>query len=636
MREWGTFENSRASVVEKSIEFAGRIWKPTRKLAYVKAALCHSLPPANSKGRVFTAATLANSAHTAVMQMMDIEHMLEFYGDAQDRIGGAIAAVEFPAKEDAIALEAAGKAVPLTILFALWRKAAGVERLLDDIAHEAANEQVPHPWRTSMECEWPGELSALYDGAKFYSWDECSDEMKALVKVDRVDDYGGKPMRLVMGGRDGLVYFTGGGLTRTPSDTRATIESVAASDGHAAPNPARMLVTLGWDEWKQQVASEKQETGARAWNTQDAPDRYFAYVPAEARGADGKKSLRKLPLASVEKKGLDPAILRNALARFPQTDLPAGAKAGVKRKILSAIRTWNAAHPSDKIEAASEAGERAVIGQTEEAAGHTHPVTEDMAVGAAQGHTHSLLVTGYELGALEAVTSSHSDGQSEHQHWIQLSGTTATASTPDQPAASQGGGAAPEGSKKEEAMDRKGLAGLLREQAKAFAGKDDAHAKFLGDAASLLDKEESAAAVEDVIAVRIKAGALIPKGDHEKAVADATAAAKAAGVKEVEDRLAAEKRQAEVIASRMKAVTDAGLDAAFPLRKDVTIASVATAIATDEAGEKAFGERLEEWKALRASGQATAQATASDKTTVVTPPMKVADGKAARPSHLYC
>jgi hypothetical protein len=59
---------------------------------------------------------------------------------------------------------------------------------------------------------------------------------------------------------------------------------------------------------------------ADAWNTADAPDKFFAVVPDAAKGPDGKKSLRKLPLASVQKKDLDEAIIRDADSRLGQTD----------------------------------------------------------------------------------------------------------------------------------------------------------------------------------------------------------------------------------------------------------------------------------------------------------------------------
>jgi hypothetical protein len=56
--------------------------------------------------------------------------------------------------------------------------------------------------------------------------------------------------------------------------------------------------------------------GATAFDTADAPDDCFAVVPDAARGPRGNKSLRKLPLVSVERKQFDPVIVRNALTAF--------------------------------------------------------------------------------------------------------------------------------------------------------------------------------------------------------------------------------------------------------------------------------------------------------------------------------
>jgi hypothetical protein len=73
---------------------------------------------------------------------------------------------------------------------------------------------------------------------------------------------------------------------------------------------------------------------ADAWNTADAPDEFFAYVPDSAKGPDGRKSDRGIPLASIQKKDLDEAIIRDAVSRLPQaTTIPDSAKAGVLRKI---------------------------------------------------------------------------------------------------------------------------------------------------------------------------------------------------------------------------------------------------------------------------------------------------------------
>jgi len=93
--------------------------------------------------------------------------------------------------------------------------------------------------------------------------------------------------------------------------------------------------------------------GADAWDTADAPDKYFAYVPESAKGPDGNKSERKIPLASIQKKDLDEDIIRNAVARLPQADIPSSALPEVRRKIRAAAHSLGLELPS--LEEGSEA-----------------------------------------------------------------------------------------------------------------------------------------------------------------------------------------------------------------------------------------------------------------------------------------
>ena len=70
---------------------------------------------------------------------------------------------------------------------------------------------------------------------------------------------------------------------------------------------------------------------------EDWPDSCFLYVPEEAKGSDGKKSLRKLPYKSPDGK-VDLAHVRNALARLPQTEgIPEDVKARIKRKLQAML-----------------------------------------------------------------------------------------------------------------------------------------------------------------------------------------------------------------------------------------------------------------------------------------------------------
>jgi len=93
--------------------------------------------------------------------------------------------------------------------------------------------------------------------------------------------------------------------------------------------------------------------GADAWDTADAPDKFFAYVPESAKGPDGNKSERKIPLASIQKKDLDEDIIRNAVARLPQADIPASALPEVRRRIRAAAHSLGLELPS--LEEGSEA-----------------------------------------------------------------------------------------------------------------------------------------------------------------------------------------------------------------------------------------------------------------------------------------
>ncbi len=108
--------------------------------------------------------------------------------------------------------------------------------------------------------------------------------------------------------------------------TTALGPSVVGNVG-TSPSPTQTQVPENEMGQKMEGGNEMNTTqpttvlqAADAWNTADAPDKFFAFVPEEAKGPDGKKSLRKLPLASVQKKDLDEAIVRDALSRLPQTD----------------------------------------------------------------------------------------------------------------------------------------------------------------------------------------------------------------------------------------------------------------------------------------------------------------------------
>lgn len=248
-RETFVLESCNMTAVERKIDFAGKIYQPDRSKAYFDAVMCHSLPSVNANGRCMSAATLANSFMTALNQLVDFNHRLAFYAgekDAEDQICGTIAAIEFPDKEEAIALAEKGKPVPLRGLLVAFRKAKRVEKMIEDIANETAN------WKTSIETEYKVAESALYTGGKFIPWTDLTDEDKKLVGVGSVGDYKGAKASLALGGADGKVLLSGCAFTRFPADKNATIEQMAASR-------EVIHINAGWktaDDWRQAVATE--------------------------------------------------------------------------------------------------------------------------------------------------------------------------------------------------------------------------------------------------------------------------------------------------------------------------------------------------------------------------------------------
>ena len=519
----------------------------------------------------------------------------------------------------------------LQVLLSLFRKVEGIENMLADIPRGI--------WKLSQECEFDREASAFYDieDKKFYTYADCSNEMKAILKRNTVDNWNGHPMLFCPGGEDGEVLFSGCAMTRWPLDVTAKTESLAASE---EPNERRMVDGFGWRKQMQLTKLFENLVCAEAWRGEDAPDELFAYVPAEAKGKNGKKSLRKFPLASTGRKGLDPAILRNALARFSQANLPAGAKAGVKAKILSAIRRWNAAHPNQKIEVSEKSGGRdeyeisscmfagctmaseRFAGQDDGTADkHTHAIMSNGMVMPTGGHSHGLEILSVDLGegVLCAITTSAYDyltqpavpGEAsmssnqqgskpyEHRHVVRLTKDSATNGETDVTGALVTANSCNMScSGKDIQMTRQEVCAGLRERAAKLKESDAEAAALLEKNASELEKEASADSVEAQIANRIKDGILITKEAYDQAVSAAKQSGKDELQKEISAKEEAAKAQAEATKTRMASVVSAGLKPEIVLGKDRTIQSVVSSIPVGAEGDKLFAERIEEWTSL--------------------------------------
>jgi hypothetical protein len=640
------------SVVDKAVEFCGKRYIPDQAKAYVIATMLTSLPVYTKTRRAWTAATIANSACSAQNQLIDREHNLKFYaalrGATKDDVVGSIVDYDFPGKKEAIELAADGKGVPFQILLVLFRKVEGVEKMVSDIPTGT--------WKLSQECEFDREESAFYDvdDKKFYKYAECSDEMKTILTRNTVQSWNGHQMLFCPGGEDGVVLFSGCAMTRWPLDVTAKTESLAASE---EPSDRRSIAGFTNAKEKEQMQVTKLFESlvcAEAWRGDNVPDEMFGYVPPEAKGKNGKKSARKFPLGSKGRKGLDPAILRNALARFSQADLPASAKAGVKAKILSAVKRWNAAHAAQKIEFSEKSGgqefevsgqmcagqtcEAALFhGEAEEKCGnHSHSIMSNGVVMPHGGHSHMLEILSIDLGegVLNAVTTSAYDyltqpavpGEAmsadkpgstqrkmyEHRHMVRLTKESVSGETDVTGAliTSQSGQAACGGGKDLQ-MTRQEVCAGLRERAAKLKETDAEAAAFLEKHAAEMEKEASADSVESTIAARLKEGTLVTKEAHDQAISAAKQAGKDELQKEISAKEEAAKAQAEATQTRIASVVSAGLKPETVLGKDRTIQSVVSSIPVGADGDKLFTERLEEWTSMLKVAGAKKESAAS-------------------------
>ena len=281
-------ETASVEVVPDSIEFKGETYTADKGKAFVLATLCTSLPTVNTKGRTLTAATIANSFASAQFQLLDFEHRIAAHAPTMipdDQIVGSIVGVDFPEKDEAVAMAAAGDPVPLKVLYVVYKKAKGVTKFLVDMAAD------PDSWKSSFEIhrEKQNDALAFADKGEFVAWETAAEDMRSCVSKGTVKPFDERPMALALGGEDGVVQFTGAALTRVPADKTARVDTVAAS---AVEEPwlleAASMDVPGDDERKAFVMRWKGAGGQRS--------EVRGQKSEEEGEAEGEEEARVLPV----------------------------------------------------------------------------------------------------------------------------------------------------------------------------------------------------------------------------------------------------------------------------------------------------------------------------------------------------
>lgn len=216
--------------------------KPDESHGYVIFTCCHSFPQVmgpNMQGHYggFHPAVLQEQHARLLHNWVNIDHRAKAYGDARDRIVGAVVATAYPEApeggwtigEDAAA--GPGMAAAATV----FRAAEGVDRIVG--AHLSGKK----PWSVSIEvwCAYdqagaydPDEraIRSLGEAMEYYDKGVLFDTQTGEIVLGK--NRAGKPLAWAYGGNgDGEIELPGVALTPTPAERRASIEVMQMSRG---------------------------------------------------------------------------------------------------------------------------------------------------------------------------------------------------------------------------------------------------------------------------------------------------------------------------------------------------------------------------------------------------------------------
>jgi hypothetical protein len=246
------------------IKFGNNFYRPDESKAYVLFELSHSMPVATAHFQCIHPQVIANSWQSILHQNFNLEHRLSIYDPENiqnDKILGAIVDAEFPKSPHT------GWRVPKTREEAPGIKAVAVISKLARGAQNLIGGHLSHKTRysVSMEISYPYSGSAFavaLNGAKpkfptpddivacgfeYIPWSTAPEDLLACFSVKKrrvVGKFQGRPVLHMLGGTDGVLHYSGVGLTRSPAEREAKILRMAASakDEEDPLNPLRSFI----------------------------------------------------------------------------------------------------------------------------------------------------------------------------------------------------------------------------------------------------------------------------------------------------------------------------------------------------------------------------------------------------------
>jgi len=234
------FENVAVEIASQKQILGGVELIPNNTTAYLIATMLHSLPASNKRNRAFSYKTLLNSYKSIPNQRANVEHQMAYLDTSiTDKQIGHIVAVDIEILKNTVAVPE--KPVAVKVAIAMYKTNEDATKILNDIATKKDT------WSVSMECLYDEKNVSLYWNGQFYPITSATEDMKACIASNRVDNYNGKPMYFCPGGEDGEISFSGIALTKSPADKNAKIISLLSSFGEGNPLDSNIKILIASD-----------------------------------------------------------------------------------------------------------------------------------------------------------------------------------------------------------------------------------------------------------------------------------------------------------------------------------------------------------------------------------------------------
>lgn len=319
---------------------------------------CHTFPHRNNNGTAVTQMTQARSVKSLLDTHVDDSHKIEGLGGFQGKseIVGFVKNVDFnkPLNDEI-------RSIPTIVGIVLFPIPSVRKRLSQRVEDYGISTELRYSVKQS------GLYVGIYPNGQYYAWTDAPEDLRNCINIEEgrvINNYNGQTVTHLHGGWDGIVNYTGLGITMFPADrkTKGRLQFVSAMNSESPiflendEDSYREINNMSETEYLQFMEGwEKIGIAYNRWITvaeeNTMPDSHFIWVRYSKTG--DKSQDRKLPYKYPDGQ-LSRSGLRGAWAALH------GARGGVNlaggpnkeeclKKCRNAIIRWNKEHPEEAI-----------------------------------------------------------------------------------------------------------------------------------------------------------------------------------------------------------------------------------------------------------------------------------------------